>query len=214
MSDAKRDTFRLFADLLEYPRPGIEGAIRECEALIASADEETGTLLGRFFAFAEKTSLEKMQEVYTTTFDLGATYHPYVGYHLLGESYKRSAFLVELKELFRAEEFAADEDELPDHLAVLLRFMAACQNEDTTRELACEALLPVLKKMLKENKHADRSDGEVHYDSKSEERKAKRQTGPYRNLLKALRLVIRNQYPMEEEVEYPVEEEEEVEAHV
>ena len=199
---AKQNTFRLFADILEYPRPGVKKSIHECEALIASKDAETGALLGKFFTFVKKTSLEKMQEVYTTTFDLGATYHPYVGYHLLGESYKRSAFLLELKERFRAEGFAAEEKELPDHLAVLLRFMSVCHNEDTTRELACEGLLPVLKKMLKENKQADRSDDDgVTHEFKSEERKEKRRTGPYRNVLKALRLVIQQQYPVEKEVE-------------
>ncbi len=196
---AKQNIFRLFADILEYPRPGVKESIRECEALIASKDAETGALLGKFSTFVKKSSLEKMQEVYTTTFDLGATYHPYVGYHLLGESYKRSAFLLELKERFRAEGFAAEEKELPDHLAVLLRFMSVCHNEDTTRELACEGLLPVLKKMLKENKQADRSDNDsVNHEFKSEEEKKKRRTGPYRNVLKALRLVLQQQYPIME----------------
>ncbi|MEE9166578.1 MAG: nitrate reductase molybdenum cofactor assembly chaperone [Candidatus Neomarinimicrobiota bacterium] len=199
---AEQNVFRLFADLLEYPRPGLRESVRECEALIASKDAETGALLGKFRTFVKESSLEKMQEVYTTTFDLGATYHPYVGYHLLGESYKRSAFLLELKERFRAEGFTAEEKELPDHLAVLLRFMSVCHNEETTEELAREGLLPVLKKMLKENKQADRSDNDsVNHEFKSEEEKEKRQTGPYRNVLQALRFVLQQQYPMMEKEE-------------
>ena len=199
---ATQNIFRLFADILEYPRPGLKESVRECETLIASNDAETGALLDKFCIFVKKSSLEKIQEVYTTTFDLGATYHPYVGYHLLGESYKRSAFMVELKERFRAEGFAAEEKELPDHLAVILRFMSVCSNEETTRELTCEGLLPVLNKMLKSNKQADQAekDSEKH-DFKFEEKKAKKSTGPYRNVLMALRLVIQQQYPMEKEVD-------------
>ncbi len=199
---AKQTILRLFADILKYPRPGVKESTRECEALIASKDAETGALLSKFSNFVKKTPLEKIQEVYTTTFDLGATYHPYVGYHLLGESYKRSAFLVELKQRFRAEGFDAEEKELPDHLAVLLRFMSVCHDEETARELACEALLPVLKKMLKENKQADRSDNDnVSHEFKSEEETEKRQTGPYRNVLKALSLVLQQQYPVMEKEE-------------
>ncbi len=194
---AKQNIFRLFADLLEYPGSDLKESARECEALITSKDAKTGALLGKFFTFVEKSSLEQMQEVYTTTFDLGATYHPYVGYHLLGESYKRSAFMLELKERFRAEGFVAKEKELPDHLAVLLRFMSVCHNEDTVHELASEGILPVLKKMLKENKQADSLDHDSENPGfKTEERKMKRRTGPYRNVLRALRLVLQQQYPI------------------
>jgi nitrate reductase delta subunit len=199
-----QNIFRLFADILEYPRPGVRNSIPACEALLASHDAETRALLNKFSAFAEKSSLEKMQEVYTTTFDLGATYHLYVGYHLLGESYKRSAFLLGLKERFRAEGFAPADKELPDHVAVLLRFMSVCHNEDTTRELASEGLLPGLRKMLKENKQADCSDNDgVKHEFKTEEKQKKRQPGPYRNVLKALRLVLQQQYPIMEKEEEP-----------
>ncbi len=198
----QQNIFGLFADILEYPGPDLKESVNECEAFITSEDAKTRALLGKFFTFAKKSSLEKIQEVYTTTFDLGATYHPYVGYHLLGESYKRSAFLLELKERFRAEGFVAEEKELPDHLAVMLRFMSVSRNEDTIHELACDGILPVLKKMLKENKEADHleNDGEKH-ELRSEEKKLKQRTGPYRNVLQALRLVLQQQYPIMEKEE-------------
>ncbi len=199
---SKQDIFRLFADILEYPRNGVKKSVLECEAVLTSKNGETGMLLHKFRAAMENKSVEQLQEIYTVTFDLNATYHPYIGYHLLGETYKRSAFLVELKERFRAEGFTAEEKELPDHLAVLLRFMSVCKDEDTTRELACEGFLPVLEKMLKENKQADRSDhNSEDHKIKSKEKKDERSTGPYRNVLKALRLVIQQQYPLEKEVE-------------
>ena len=39
----------------------------------------------------------KLQEVYSGFFDLNSICHPYIGYQLFGENYKRSIFLVELK---------------------------------------------------------------------------------------------------------------------
>ena len=69
----------------------------ECAALIGAAQPQAAALLESFRGFAEETPLGKLQEVYSGFFDLNSICHPYVGYQLFGENYKRSAFLVELK---------------------------------------------------------------------------------------------------------------------
>lgn len=203
--EINNNLFRQFADILEYPQPGFREAVYDCEVAITAKDSAAGALLRIFSTYVKKSSLEKMQEVYTTTFDLGATYHPYMGYHLLGESYKRSAFMLELKDRFRAEGFTPREKELPDHLAVILRFMSICRRDEEIRELACEGILPVLNKMLKENQTEgadnDRQSQDFANDLLKDSDEEQRQTGPYKNVLQALRLVLRQYDIIEKEEE-------------
>ncbi len=139
-----------FAEILEYPRSDVLSAAQACRALAAQVSPRAAAHLDAFVRFAEGVSPERLEEIYSSTFDLDPTCHPYVGYHLLGESYKRSAFLVGLKERYRAHGFSVPAGELPDHLAVLLRFLAVCDDPVLSSEIVHEALLPALARMTKE----------------------------------------------------------------
>ena len=154
-AQARQRLFYLFADLLEYPQSDLTESARECEALISPGNPEAAEMLHGFRSFEEQASLGKVQELYTRTFDLDATYHPYVGHHLFGESYKRSAFMVGLKERYKAYDFVV-EGELPDHLAVMLRYLSLCEDDDQVAEIVRDAMVPALEKMIK--KDADSED--------------------------------------------------------
>lgn len=172
---------RLFAQILEYPQAGLIGAVRECQALASMTSPQAAALLGQFAAFVEKAPLGRLEEVYTGSFDLDATCHPYVGYHLFGESYKRSAFLVGLQERYQAADFAVH-GELPDHLGVLLSFLATSDDAGLAQELIDEALLPALERMVGE--------GEAAADQPQ-----RRSAGKgYRPVLRALQLVLKGNY--------------------
>lgn len=191
----ERRLFQGFARLLDYPQPGLVEAARECEALVSqlvppsiSADEGGGdaaVLLRAFRTFAETTPLERLEEVYSSTFDLDPACHPYVGYHLLGESYKRSVFLLELKARYRARGFDVPGNELADHLAVMLRFLAVNEDRGLAGEIIQEALRPALDRMT----GRARSEG---YEEKEASRLQDSRTPepPYRRVLEALRLVL------------------------
>ncbi len=142
----RRRALQLLADALEYPRPGLLETVRECAALLAADNPGAAACLREFCAFVEETPRGRLEELYTGTFDLNAACYPYVGYHLFGESYKRSIFMVELNERYRAHVFPVT-GELPDHLTVLLRFLAVCDDAALSEELICEALLPALERM-------------------------------------------------------------------
>lgn len=185
MTDGAADgrLFDLFADLLEYPRPGLADAARECERLLLSECPEGATELREFRQFAEGASPGRLEEVYSGVFDLNPTCSPYVGYHLLGETYQRSVFLLELRARFRAEGFAHDHD-LPDHLAVLLRFLARSADSALRAELIEEALLPALDRMTGRARSAG-------YDADGAEQSERRSaTGPYGAVLRALRRAL------------------------
>ena len=151
--------FQLFATLLDYPRTTLTGVAAECAALVAGRSAEAASLLREFESFAEKTPLARLEEIYTSVFELDATCHPYIGYHLFGESYKRSVFLLALKERYRSCDIRCGV-ELPDHLAVILRFLAVNGDPAETGEMIGEALHPALRKMLK-NKDDEPPDPDI-----------------------------------------------------
>lgn len=157
-----RPIFRLFADILDYPRPGLIEAVCECEELISDEHPEAVALLRKFRTFVEESPPGRLEEVYTGTFDLDTVFHPYVGYHLFGESYKRSVFLLGLKERFREYGFEPG-IELPDYLPVLLRFLAIYDDAEGAEELLQEAVLPVLDRMARKEtqEEAEGADGDV-----------------------------------------------------
>ena len=152
MDGIDRRVLGLFAGILDYPEAGIVETARACEELIRDDAPEAAALLAEFAAFAAERPLGDLQELYTAAFDLDtlsdldATCYPYVGHHLLGESHKRSAFLVGLAERFRVHGFTAG-TELPDHLVVLLRFAATCPDDELVGELVDDAIVPALERM-------------------------------------------------------------------
>ena len=154
MSEAlDRRAIALFADALDYPGPRTLEAVAECEEAVVAWSPESAALLAEFRTYAKESPLGRLQEIYTGAFDLdtlsdlAATCYPYVGHHLFGESHKRSAFLVGLRERYRAYGFEV-ENELPDHLVVLLRFLAVCDDGELIAEVIHEALVPALERMV------------------------------------------------------------------
>ncbi|MCK6579390.1 MAG: nitrate reductase molybdenum cofactor assembly chaperone [Anaerolineae bacterium] len=178
----------LFADMLDYPQANLRDRVQEAEALAGAANAQAGQFVSEFRAFVEETPLGSLQEIYTGTFDLDAACHPYVGYHMFGETYKRSPFLVGLKERYRAHNFAAPANELPDHLAVVLRFLAVCDDEELSRELIDLGLRTCLEKMT----------GDVDPDALTEEGQEQPEINlgglrVYKQVLRALQLVLQVQ---------------------
>lgn len=143
----RRRMLGLFADILDYPEPGLARKAVECETLLDAVAPEAATLLGDFRGFAEESPIGRLEEVYSGFFDLNPICHPYVGYQLFGENYKRSSFLIGLKERYRAEAFQASTNDIPDRLSTVLRFIAHSNDGEGADSLVREGLLPALKRM-------------------------------------------------------------------
>lgn len=160
----------LFADLLEYPECVPTSAAGSCAVIVEGLDPGIAADVEVFAAAIEPYDTGSLQELYTQTFDLEATWHPYLGYHLFGETYQRSVFLVELKERYERHEFEV-ETELPDHLPVVLRFLSVCDDDGLLEEIVTEGLTPVLEKMLgaeKEGVDKEEVDKEEAVDEETE----------------------------------------------
>jgi nitrate reductase molybdenum cofactor assembly chaperone NarJ/NarW len=108
------------ADLLHYP----DAALLSKREFIADFLDET-----------RHVSLEGMQELYTTTFDLNPVATLEAGWHLWGEQYERGRFLAELRE--RQDALGLDPgNELPDHLTILLPMLAVTRDPQLAAHLA------------------------------------------------------------------------------
>ena len=163
--------YRLFADLLSCPTASLPARAREGVSLLASVDGGAADLVDRFRDFLEETPPGRLEEIHTGVFDLQPICCPYVGYHLFGEQYRRGVFMARLREQYRAHSFPAG-NELPDHIVVLLRYLAGRHDADTDRDLVTECLLPAAGKMVERF-----ADG----------------TNPYRGILEALVRVLRRE---------------------
>jgi nitrate reductase molybdenum cofactor assembly chaperone NarJ/NarW len=93
---------------------------------------------------------------------------------LFGENYKRSTFLVGLKQAYRDEGFEADASEIPDRLSIVLRFAAYSKGGEDIDDLLGRGLLPALDRMTtKPESAACQHDGPIDVDGDTGVERAK-----------------------------------------
>ncbi|HET8724446.1 MAG TPA: nitrate reductase molybdenum cofactor assembly chaperone [Anaeromyxobacteraceae bacterium] len=145
--DRQRRVFGAFAELLSYPVSDPAPAARRCRELLSGRSADA---LGAFVSRAERARPHEMEEAYSSTFDLDPSCAPYVGHHLAGETPKRGIFMARLADAYREDGFegGAPSGELPDHLAVVLRYLAAVPSGARRQALLEDALVPALDRML------------------------------------------------------------------
>ncbi|MFC8373540.1 nitrate reductase molybdenum cofactor assembly chaperone [Streptomyces sp. NPDC057239] len=78
----------------------------------------------RFTEHAESTGAEALATAYVATFDHRKRCCPYLTYYAHGDTRKRGLALVRLKQTYARRGLRLTDDELPDHLAVVLEFAA------------------------------------------------------------------------------------------
>ena len=118
------ESYQALARLLEYPgeREGLTESYREVVRFFRENGIETPT--APFGELLRVSTLAELQEDYVAQFDFNPAQAPYLGHHLYGDNQKKGAYLIRVKEQFRRFGFAPCGCELPDHLTVLLGFLA------------------------------------------------------------------------------------------
>lgn len=145
MSGARR-LYRTLSELLAYPR-GQAGALARAALALAGAGPASGPL-ARFAAAAEAMAPAALEELYTTTFDLDPACAPYVGVQLLGEEDPiRGQLLARLAGIY-ADEGYAPREELPDHVAEVLGYLAIARPGPARDDLVADGLVPALDRMV------------------------------------------------------------------
>jgi nitrate reductase delta subunit len=138
--------YELFAEILDYPSAQQAACIQDCDARLTRESPESAELLQRFQASKESVRLGRLQEAYTSIFDMQPECTLNLGYQLFGDDWRRSIFLFKLKEIYQANAFDTS-CELPDHLCILLRFLSARDGTNEASELVDDCLIPALSRM-------------------------------------------------------------------
>jgi len=137
---------RQFAALLSYPAPGVSAEAADCIAGLRAINCAASVRLEHFVRFIETSEISRIEEAFTGTFDLQSLCHPYVGYQLCGESQQRTMFMIKLRELYSEYGFVPG-NELPDHLAEVMRFVGSIADQGCRNEIIQDGLLPALEKI-------------------------------------------------------------------
>jgi nitrate reductase molybdenum cofactor assembly chaperone NarJ/NarW len=132
--------------LLAYPRGDYGDRLELCRTARPLGDAEADSLLGSFVRQIQSLPLEKVQELYTHTFDLNPVCALEVGWQLHGEDYARGEFLVAMRKQLRLH-CIPESRELPDHLSCVLSLRDRMEPEEA-RNFTEASLLPALNKML------------------------------------------------------------------
>ena len=142
------ESYAGLARMLDYPD--------KKESLLSAHDVVDGFLrktglacpTGPFTEFVTSSSLAEIQEDYVACFDFNPATAPYLGHHLYGDNQKKGAYMIRLKQEFSRHEFTPSGNELPDHLAVVLAFLAHLarhEDEAVRRQFITYYVLPGLQ---------------------------------------------------------------------
>ncbi len=138
--------YAALAAMLAYPD---EGAFATCRTWLSERGRgypDAARHLREWLTALEPLDIRECQELYTRTFDLNPCCTLDIGYYLFGEDYQRGAFMAEVRSALDRCGIPCDE-ELPDHLPNLLRWLDHVRGTEEHVEMVAECLLPVLKKM-------------------------------------------------------------------
>ncbi len=125
--------------LLSYPTPDLQAAGPELKAALQQGDllpEATLKALDTLIDTLASSDIYDIQETYVALFDRSKTLSLNLFEHVHGESRDRGGAMVDLVENYRAAGFEPASTELPDHLPVLLEFLAMRPIEEAREVLA------------------------------------------------------------------------------
>ncbi len=119
-----------YAALLEYPNEGYSQLARQRQVSISADYSRAGRYLAEFCERIDAMPLSELEEVFTRTFDMAPICSPYISAHIYGdENYERGNLMAGL--IQRYDETGFDRgNEMPDHLAVMLRYMTYATTEE------------------------------------------------------------------------------------
>lgn len=124
MTAASTTAWQIQSLLLSYPDETLGERIPLLRNAISSLPAQMGQPLRTFADYAGSTPLLDLQARYVAAFDHHKRLSPYLTYFTQGDTRNRGMALLRLKNAYRSAGLVLGEDELPDHLSVLLEFAA------------------------------------------------------------------------------------------
>lgn len=119
---AVRATWQAASLLLDYPDE--QQRLDVVDALLPALPDEEAERLARFLTHRRTSPLADLQADYVETFDTRRRCALFLTYFLHGDTRKRGMALLRFKQTYQAAGLDLGDQELPDHLAVVLEFGA------------------------------------------------------------------------------------------
>ncbi|MFE2955887.1 nitrate reductase molybdenum cofactor assembly chaperone [Nocardia tengchongensis] len=111
--------------LLGYPDEALLDSLPMLARAVSALPEAVGAPLQRVLSYLETTLPLAAATDYVDTFDHRKRFSPYLTWFLYGDTRKRGIALLRFKQVYRAEGLVLGDEELSDHLAVVLEFASA-----------------------------------------------------------------------------------------
>lgn len=162
---AQEKIYTMLAALINFPNADTLGAGARCvEALRARPEypKEAADEVESFVKKGSEMSLDSLQGIYSYTFEISSgEYTLDMGYHLF-DGFKRANALIALKETYKRMNFDYDaiaKGELPDHLPVMLKFLAFIDDEALASEMRQSFLIKSVESL---NKNFEKKKDEIY----------------------------------------------------
>jgi nitrate reductase delta subunit len=110
--------------LLSYPDSELLERMPLLRAAVATLPAPPGGPLETFLDHVAAATLTDLQADYVATFDQRKRFSPYLTYFAYGDTRKRGMALLRFKHAYRTAGLDLTDEELPDHLSVVLEFAA------------------------------------------------------------------------------------------
>ena len=133
LPDGVRPVWAACSALLDYPTQELVDSLDGIAALVPANDALDGVI-----RHLRSRELRLLQEEYVQTFDHTRKCAPYLTYFSYGDTRRRGVALVQFKQAYRkagVEFDPQEDDELPDHLSVVLQFGAEVDADGAWRLL-------------------------------------------------------------------------------
>ncbi|MFI5715452.1 nitrate reductase molybdenum cofactor assembly chaperone [Nocardia sp. NPDC051750] len=121
--------------LLRYPDETLHRNLDLLGRVAATLPPPVRDPLARFLAHVQTSSLFELAADYVATFDHRKRFSPYLTYFAYGDTRKRGVALLRFKQEYQAAGLRLGDEELPDHLCVVLEFAASGHAETGLRLL-------------------------------------------------------------------------------
>jgi len=134
--------------LLGYPDEELLGRVGLLRRVCATVDGCVGDPLRRFLDHLERAPLTELAADYVATFDHRKRCCLYLTYYGHGDTRKRGMALLALKQTYAAAGLRLTDEELPDHLAVVLEYAATNPSDGAALLAEHRAGLEILRLAL------------------------------------------------------------------
>jgi nitrate reductase molybdenum cofactor assembly chaperone NarJ/NarW len=136
--------------LLGYPDEALRARLDLLTEAAGTLDDRVGAPLLRFTEHVRSTAPGRLAADYVATFDLRKRCCLFLTYYAHGDTRKRGMALLRLKQTYAAAGLNLVDDELPDHLAVMLEYAAAQPDHGRALLIEHRAGLELLRLALHE----------------------------------------------------------------